>query len=179
MEEKIHRWEVAGVGKGPFKVVGLFSLPSPSLAEKNPDAYNNILRSMPNARCGTCAVCGMGIMHNYIIEDATGKMFSVGSECVNKAGNKHMTTRAKALKTQQQRELRQAKKEAQREQVLQAERNRNGGLTNVEMREKKADEERKAKMIALKPVIDLLAHWLIDWQMVNMDSVILWQMGYG
>jgi aminopeptidase N len=89
MELEVHCFEKSGLGKAPFRCVGVASLPSPSLAEHNPDAYNNALRMLPrDIGLGSCNYCGMAIMHNFIIEDCTGgKRFVVGSDCVARTGD--------------------------------------------------------------------------------------------
>src|ERR1700748_2403557 len=86
---KPHPFEVAGLGLAPFRCVGAYSLPSPSMAEQNPQAYQNALRDMPKGwGIGSCAYCGMGLVHNFLIRSKDGKGFVVGSECVAKADDK-------------------------------------------------------------------------------------------
>ena len=67
------------------RIVGFFSIPSPSLAEHNPSAYNNLVSNLP-AGCGTCSQCGMGIMHHIVIVDEKGVRRFVGSDCAEKIG---------------------------------------------------------------------------------------------
>lgn len=103
-----HVFEAAGLGHGPFRCVGLFSLPPPSLAGQNPDAYNNALRSIPRGYGGgTCAYCGQAIMHCYMIKAACGATFSVGSECVFKTGEAKLIAQAKLQKKRADRERRE------------------------------------------------------------------------
>lgn len=91
MENKVHPFEARGLGKAPFKLIGLVELPSPSLAEHNPDAYNNALKMLPrNIPCGTCAHCGLGIKYNYLVESSDGHKHAVGSECVRKTSQKSL-----------------------------------------------------------------------------------------
>lgn len=66
-------------------VTGFFSLPSPSLAEHNPDAYNNAMRNAPEG-AGTCAHCGTGILHHVVIRTVDGKTAFIGSQCAQKIG---------------------------------------------------------------------------------------------
>lgn len=80
----VHQWELRGLGKAPFKFKGMRTLPSLSLAEHNPSAYANALQDCAGIHAGTCHICGMPIQNNYIIQDADGKIFSVGCECVLK-----------------------------------------------------------------------------------------------
>ncbi len=155
--DEIHKWEYHNVGKAPFKVIGIWDMPSKSLLEHNPEAWNNAMRGAPLPAVGCCYVCGTGIVIHYIIQDANGTKFAVGSECVKKSGDRGMTTKAKLLKNERDREIRQRKAEAQRTAQLQAEREKNGGLTDHEVQLKKWQEEEEAKLQALAPVIELLA----------------------
>lgn len=153
--DAIHKWESMGVGRAPFSVAGTFELPSKSLAGSNPTAYNNALRRMP-CPCGTCRVCGHALTINFIIKDADGKLFPVGSECVNKAGDHGLTTKARVLRLKRDRERRQAKAIEKRESKLQAQRDANGGMTDYEIRELKHEEKRQAEIDAKQPVADFL-----------------------
>lgn len=67
------------------QVIGFFSIPSPHLAEHNPEAYNNLVRALP-AGAGCCSQCGMGIMHHIIIRDEDGQKRFIGSDCAKKIG---------------------------------------------------------------------------------------------
>jgi len=153
MEKKIHVFENAGLGSAPFKFVGVYSIPSPSLAEHNPTAYNNQLRMMPPGYgCGACSYCGMPIMHNYLINSADGRKFAVGCDCVQKTGDAGLIDAAKAAKRKAEREAREAKREADRKSRLQSERDRNGGLTDWEVKEKRRAEEKAARDKLLEPI---------------------------
>lgn len=66
-------------------VVGFFSLPSPSLAEVNPSAYNNAMAGAPRG-AGTCAHCGTGILHHVVIEIDSARHF-VGTDCAMRVGS--------------------------------------------------------------------------------------------
>jgi hypothetical protein len=67
-------------------VVGFFSLPSPSLAEHNPSAYNIAMASAPEG-AGSCAHCGTGIIHHVIVRLDDNRRVFVGSSCAEKVGN--------------------------------------------------------------------------------------------
>lgn len=92
-----HPFTVAGMGAAPFRFVGFYAIPSPALAEKNPDGYNNALAAMPRGvGCGTCACCGMAITNNYIVRNSAGKLFAVGCDCIEKTGDAPLISRAEA-----------------------------------------------------------------------------------
>ena len=162
--DMIHTFELAGLGTAPFRCVGVCELPSPSLAEANPTAYMNAMRDLPRGySCGTCAYCGQAIRINFLIQGSDGSTFAVGSECVRKTNEAGLIKAAKALKSQRDRMKRQAAKVAAREAELQAQRDRNGGQTDWEVREAKRVAEyeaqeaaRKARAVPLLPLADLL-----------------------
>lgn len=126
----IHTFEASNLGKAPFRVIGLYSFPSKSLAEHNPDAYQRQLNEMPrDVACGSCAYCGMGLTHNYIIKSADDKKFVVGCDCVEKTGDKGMVDQIKLIERENRAEARRLAQEADAKARLDAERAANGGLT--------------------------------------------------
>lgn len=157
MSEKAHEWELAGVGKAPFTVKGVAELPDPSLAEYNPAGYQNALAMLPRGYgLGTCYVCGRPLKINFLIQDADGKKFVVGSECVKKSGDAGMVKKMDYFRRKRNRELAAARREKQRLAELQAQRDRNGGLTDYELREKQGAEQQAAREAALQPAKDIL-----------------------
>lgn len=145
MDKQIHIFENAGLGKAPFHVVGMYSLPSKTLAEQNPTAYMNALRDMPQGvGCGMCAYCGHDLINNFIIQSSDNKKFVVGSECVNKAGDKGMVSEMKLIKNKIAREKRFEKQRAEiavrvaeansrREAAEAIQRKNNNGYTDEEI----------------------------------------------
>ena len=114
-EPKMHPFERSGLGVGPFRCIAAVSLPSPSLAEKNPQAYQNAMRDLPRGvGLGTCAHCGLALINNFIIESADKHRFSVGCECVHKTGDKALGDAVAIAAARLQRDKRRAKAEAAR-----------------------------------------------------------------
>lgn len=66
-------------------VVGFFSLPSPSLAEHNPSAYNAAMAGCPKG-AGSCQHCGTGILHHVVIRIGADQYF-IGRDCANRVGS--------------------------------------------------------------------------------------------
>jgi len=156
MTEMIHKWEDAGHGKAPFKVVGICEIPAPSLAEHNPSAYEKAMKSLPHGyRVGSCGVCGMGLSVNFLINSADGNKFAVGCECVKKAGDHGMIETVKLMKNKRNRQIAQEKREAAHQAKVQAERDRNGGLTDWEVEEQKRNEEKIEREQKMQPVYDI------------------------
>jgi hypothetical protein len=117
-ETAIHAFEKAGLGTAPFYCVGMCEIPSPSLAEHNPDAYRVALADLPrDLSIGSCAFCGMCIKYNFIVKGATGRRFVVGCECVNRTGDAGLVSMVK-----QERKRVAAEKRAARNATAAAER---------------------------------------------------------
>jgi hypothetical protein len=93
------------------QVVGFFSLPSSSLAEHNPTAYQNAMAGAPKGS-GSCAYCGMGILHHVVIQLPDGSRHFIGSDCAQKIGGE-VAYCAKDRLTSEQRAAKQAKRDAQ------------------------------------------------------------------
>ncbi len=80
-----HPWELAGLGRAPFRFLFIVELPSKSLLEANPDAYSKAMRNLPKGiGLRACALCGHSLQNNFVVEDDTGKRFAVGSKCIRK-----------------------------------------------------------------------------------------------
>lgn len=135
-ETAIHCFEKAGLGLAGFHCVGVASIPSPSLAEQNPTAYNNAMAMLPRGLgCGSCAFCGTAIMHNFIIESADGKRFVVGSDCVARTGDLGLVKEVKRERVRVAQEKRAVKRSlaaAEREAVWKAEREERAAIFIVE-----------------------------------------------
>ena len=111
-----HPFEISGLGIGPFRFLYCASLPSPSMAGHNPEAYNNALRSLPrDVPLGTCAHCGMALMHNFICQSSDGRKFAVGSACVAKTADKALGDKIAIAAAKVVRAARRAKAEAKRD----------------------------------------------------------------
>lgn len=142
-------------GEAPFQFIGVWSAPSRSLLEQNPAAYNLQMQAKPKFCHFGCDHCGTAIEHHYVLRDAKGDKYCVGSSCIAKVGNVLNLSDAEAAERKRQRDLRRARKEAKREQQrlahearLDAQRKRNGGLTDNELAMQKMEQERKQQRIA-------------------------------
>ncbi len=143
--DTIHKFEIAGLGKAPFKIVGFYKMPSPSLAGENPNAYNLQLQAMPSGHgCGSCTYCGTPLVNNYLIESSDGVKSSVGCDCVGKVGDRGLTTKVKEMQRIARREARESKRQAEYEAKMQAQREANGGKTNAEIYQDKMNARNEA-----------------------------------
>lgn len=75
--DKKHVFEQAGLGLAPFRCVGVKEL-----------HYGNASAGQDFG--GSCEYCGHYIRNGFFIESADGKHFVVGSDCVEKTGDKGM-----------------------------------------------------------------------------------------
>jgi hypothetical protein len=128
------------MGKAPYKLVGIWSSPSKASQEVNPSAYNVEMAARPKSCTHSCACCSTGIVHHFIIRDADKKEFAVGSTCIDKLNDTRLTTAAKLAENKRKKALRAIAAEKKREEQrkaeeieLEAERARNGGLTDGEI----------------------------------------------
>lgn len=94
------------------RVIGFFSLPSPSLAEANPSAYASAMADAPRG-AGSCSHCGMGILHHVVIRDGDGVVRFIGSDCAMKVGEESVRRSVRERLTTEQIEARDAKRQAE------------------------------------------------------------------
>jgi len=128
-----HTFTESGLGLAPFKLVGV------------------------DERHDGCRHCGTAIKHRFHIRSADGIHSVVGSSCIGKTGDAGLIDLARREKNRRIREIKRAKEEKIRNARLDAERNRNGGLTDFEVKEKKREEEINTHLEKMAPVVALAA----------------------
>lgn len=103
-QEKIHVFEVKGLGKAPFRCVGIrenwFVIPGVPGSKK------------PG---GTCNYCHTGIAYEFQILSADGKRFVVGCDCVNKTDDRGLIDAVKLAQKKRRQEIAIAEREARLE----------------------------------------------------------------
>jgi hypothetical protein len=78
----VHPFELAGLGKAPFRYIGL--------GQQDREYGMVVTERLPGGLCvvtqpgGTCEYCGMAIIVLCNVESADGKRFHVGSDCIRK-----------------------------------------------------------------------------------------------
>lgn len=151
-ENTIVRHKHFRMGTGSvYDLVGIWSMPPRSMMEKNNELYYKIIGARPSCCQFHCDHCGTSIEHHYIIQDENKEKFVVGSSCIEKLNQTHLTTQAKAKKLEIDRqkrkeaaEERRAAREAKIQAEQEAQRERNGGLTDYELKQKQAKENAEA-----------------------------------
>lgn len=85
---EIHPFEKAGLGKAPFRFVGM-AQQDRIYGEVilNRAEYEKTGIALTTKPGGTCAYCGTYILNMYNIKSADGKCFHVGCDCVEKTGD--------------------------------------------------------------------------------------------
>lgn len=110
METTVHKFEAAGLGKAPFRYVGFTEKRGP-IVTILPNGIRQEVGA-PGQPMGTCDYCGQGIAICCEIVSADGKRFIVGSDCVEKTGDRGLrvvksdvqkAARAKSKAREQQR----------------------------------------------------------------------------
>lgn len=156
-KQDIHLFEHAGLGQAPFKLVGMYSIPSPSLGEHNPAAYQAALQAMPrDVSVGSCDYCGTPLTHNFIIRSHDGKKSVVGCDCVDKVGDAGLRNAIKLQKSEARREARLAERQAKFEAEQDEQRQRNGGKTDAELRHEAFAAREAALKAGLQDIADML-----------------------
>jgi hypothetical protein len=80
--EHIHPFELAGLGKAPFRIIGVEEKVGP-LRYTTPDGIM-VEVGAPGQPMGCCAFCGQGIKECWSIKSQDNKVFIVGCDCVRK-----------------------------------------------------------------------------------------------
>jgi hypothetical protein len=168
MEKQFKKHKHFQMGTGnKYKFIGIWSQPSTAILEANPTAYNNIMDSRPKCCHFSCDHCGMPIMNHHMIIDDKGAKFSVGSSCIEKLGDRILTTASKEAEKARQRGIRQAKAQAKRdaenkvrEEEYERQRQVNGGLTDYELKNKQQQDRinslRDQRVEIAEPLIKVL-----------------------
>lgn len=154
----IHPFENT-IGPGPYKYLGSYDMGAALAHQQSFGDTAAAFRDAPRleAGMGTCVHCGHPILNIQIVRRGDGKLYGVGSECINKVGDGKLISAAKAEKNRIAREKSAAKREANRIARLDAQREKNGGLTDYELSEKLREEARAAEDQRLKPIIEALS----------------------
>ncbi len=165
-----HDWERVA-GRAPYRMVGCFSIPHPGAFGDNVAGYQNALRELGEMQRamgvagGACDICGHPLVANYVLENADGRRFVVGCDCVTRSGDTRLTTEVEEAERERQRKLRQARQRAEwaAKQAARAaqERADNGGKTLAEIQ---AERVREAAQKAAQRAVHAAAEngWLIQ-----------------
>lgn len=94
--ETIHAFEKAGLGKAPFRYLGMvYQDISYGLLNIKVQGANGELIDAQTTPGGTCDYCGHYILNMFRIESADGKKFKVGCDCIRKCGDAGLVKIAK------------------------------------------------------------------------------------
>lgn len=85
MTTTVHAFELAGLGRAPFRLVRIEERRGPILLGSSGGVEH--WAGAPGQPMGTCAFCSTGIAECCVIRDADGREFIVGNVCVGKTGD--------------------------------------------------------------------------------------------
>lgn len=146
-ETTVHPFERAGLGKAPFRYVGMVAQDRCyGEAILNRAEYEKTGVAVTTKPGGSCAYCGTYIVNMYNIVSVDGHVFHVGSDCVEKTADRKLVDAMKA-------ETRKAAK---------AKRAANAGAVTVELATFLVDDETRAKLATL-PHPKFAGFTLLDW----------------
>ena len=86
--DSVHKFERAGLGKAPFRFIGMYE-------DRGPHKFagpggTTIEIGSPGQPMGVCKYCGTGIAICCKVRSADGNEFVVGSDCIAKVGDEGM-----------------------------------------------------------------------------------------
>lgn len=99
---KIHKFELAGLGKAPFRFVG------------QTESKFVAAPGVPARPGSTCDYCGTPIMECYWIRSADGKESKVGCDCILKYGDSGLKKVAQGKRAEKRREQARARTDEKR-----------------------------------------------------------------
>jgi hypothetical protein len=159
--QKLHPFEAAGMGRGPYRFVGLVELPD--LSENsarnfgNSNPYAEVQSYNLKAGAGTCACCGLAIRVICVVRDADGGNWGVGSDCVEKVGDKCVSDPARIAVAKRRNaraaQLREQRRLAAHAAWLLAPSRNNPAETNAERIDREGREQ-AAKLEARKAALE-------------------------
>ncbi|MCY9866453.1 hypothetical protein OTK49_28340 [Vibrio coralliirubri] len=161
-----HKFFKMGTGSA-YRLVGIWSVPDRSMLIHNNALFHKMVSARPKSCQFHCAHCGTSILNHYIIRDDNGEDFAVGSSCIEKLGQTRLISEAKAAKLEIDREKRRVEREKKnkerqekREAELNSQRERNGGMTDYELKQKEKQERKEdffdfSRDVA-KPILKIL-----------------------
>ena len=88
--DRVHPFERAGLGRAPFRFVGVEYKVGPIRmldADGNP---TNTMVGSPGQPMGTCDFCGQALVECCSVRSADGKTFTVGNVCIDKTRDKRI-----------------------------------------------------------------------------------------
>lgn len=83
--EAIHIFESAGLGRAPFRFVGVQTNDDRAVQQRAREANG---QTFTTNYCTSCDFCSQAICNAFLVESADGKRFKVGCDCIKKTGDK-------------------------------------------------------------------------------------------
>jgi hypothetical protein len=128
----IHKFEKAGLGKAPFRFVGISENRGPKTISTAGGVETTV--GAPGQPMGSCDYCGMGIAEEYHIQSSDGREFVVGCECVRKTGDAGLVRVVKDHERKKARARREKKEQARQEKAQAREEQAREALADEDVR---------------------------------------------
>lgn len=158
-----HQFTEAGLGQAPFRFTGM--------------SENVIRHANGHTQAGgSCDFCGTGIRWEFHIVSADSKGSKVGCDCIRKVGDAKLIKASDLAKKKAAKEKREQAKRDKWEAIQNDQRDRNGGLTDWEVENKRRQEIAEVEAAAKREKAakwDGVADRLRDWKGGFRDSVAL------
>ena len=111
----IHAFEQAGLGRAPFRYLGIEAQTVNSNGERVLSESGGVAVSTTPG--GTCAYCGTYIVDMYRVESSDGKRFHVGCDCIRKVGGAGLIRQIDADRRKLERNKRHSREDAKRAEL--------------------------------------------------------------
>lgn len=147
MSDKIHLFELAGLGKAPYRVLSLETSRDRESIQRE-RAGNG--QTYTTNYCTTCDYCGTAISNAYQILSADEQHFKVGCDCLAKVGDKGLLDHAKFIAKKKKADEDHERWVLAHRQREAEERAANGGKTLKEIEIERAEQAKRdhvAKMM--------------------------------
>ena len=146
-----HKFTESGLGAAPFRFLGVQENswgPAPGVSTR---------------AGGSCAHCGTSIRWEHIVVSADGVQSAVGSSCIRLTGDAGLVDAVKAAKRDEKAAQRMALQQARFAAAQAAQRDVNGGLTDAELAQLRADDAAAQRLAAdecraklFRPIADII-----------------------
>lgn len=107
MSNEMHVFEAAGLGKAPYKYLGVEVLRGPITVQSVNGCVVQI--GAPGQPMGCCQYCSTGIAYLFWLESTDGRKFYVGSDCIYKSGDVGLKRIIEPIVAQHNKEIRDSR----------------------------------------------------------------------
>ena len=155
MTDKIHLFELAGLGIAPFRVIGIQTASDRRWVQKERE---NNGQTFTTNYCTTCDYCGTAIQNAFQVLSADQKQFKVGCDCLAKVGEKGLVDHAKLILKEKKAKEEHERWVAAYKQREADERAANGGKTLREIEIERAEQLHREQVAE----VERINAWILE-----------------